>query len=290
MRYQAILKNGAFIIAASLLTLAACKRDRTTPALTNSDDNGGYASDAATLEKTSNDVISITDVSAAGNASTLRTTSICATATRSVSGSDSILTINFGPTDCLCADGKTRKGEIIVSYTGAYKDSGTVRTITYSNYYVNDYHVTGHKAVTNKGTNSSGQVWYDVVLDDSITSPSGDSTISWTAHRTRTWLSGYTTETRTDDSYAIADAVGSPGTVLTRANGHVFTVSINSGSPIVVAYDCDFIESGIVVISSSTFTGGDRTVNYGYSLTTPGSCDDLAQLTIGSHTYVITLR
>jgi len=288
MKYQTILKNGALIVAASLLTLAACKRStNATPALTSSDDNGGYATDAATLENTSNDVISISDVAAAGNGSTLRVTSPCATVTRSVIGTDSMLTINFGAADCLCADGKTRKGEIIVSYTGAYKDSGTVRTITYNNYYVNDNKVTGSKSVTNVGTNSSGEVWYNVVLNDTITLTT-DSVISWTAHRTRTWLTGYTTATRDDDSYSIADATGSAGTVLTRANGHVFTFSITS--PLKIAYDCNYIESGILDISSSTFTGGDRILDYSYSLTSTGSCDDLAKLTIGSHTYIITLR
>jgi len=292
MSYKSLLRNGAFIIAASILTLAACKRSSTdnttaTPALTSADDNGGYASDAAKLETTSNDVISIADVAAAGDGSTLRTTaSSCATVTNDTA--TGLLIINFGTTDCLCVDGKYRKGEIIVHYTGRYKDSGSVHTISYSSYFVNDNQVSGSKTVTNQGMNSSGQVWYTVDVNDSMTLTS-DSVITWTAHRTRTWLTGYTTATRTDDSYSIADQTGD-STVLKRANGHVFNFTITS--PLTIAYGCDFIEAGTLQISSTTFTDGyDRILNYSYGLgSTPGECDDLAQLTIGTHTYVITLH
>jgi len=289
MSYKSILKTGAFIIAASVITLAACKKNdsnNNTPALTNADDNGGYASDAAKLESTSNDVISISDEAASSGAANLRTTSVCATVTNDTAVTPHVLTINFGSTDCLCADGKYRKGEIIVTYTGHYKDSLSTHTISYDGYYVNDNKVSGSKTVTNQGTNTSGQVWYTVAVNDSITLTT-DSVITWTAHRTRTWLDGYSTVLRSDDVYSIADQSGY-STLLTRANGHVFTISITS--PLTVAQDCDFIEAGTLDISSSTFTGGDRILNYSYSLGTAGSCDDLAQLTIGSHTYVVTLH
>jgi hypothetical protein len=283
MKYQTIFKTGALIIAASLFTLAACKRNNnsstttSTSAPSNLDDNGGYASDAAKLETTSNDVISISDVAEAGNGSTLRTTSPCATVTRSVSGTDTVLTINFGTTDCLCTDYKYRRGEIIVTFSGPYKDSGTVRTITYSNYYVHDNQVKGNKTVTNMGNNSSGQDYYNVTVDDTMVIAS-DSIITWVGNRTRTWDSGYTSSTRIDDVYLIGGT-----TTLTRANGHVFVFDITT--PLKVALDCPYIEAGIVSISSTSFTGGARTLNYG-----DGTCDDEAELTIGSVTYYITLH
>ncbi len=293
MQYRSLLKNGTLLVAASLLTLAACRRDKatdttsTTPTLSTADDNGGYASDAAKLENTSNDVISITDVAATTGGSGLRTTSPCATVTNDTISTPHVLTINFGATDCLCADGKYRKGEIIVTYSGRYKDSGSVHTISYDGYYVNDNYVGGSKTVTNEGTNASGQVWYTVVVNDSIILTT-DSVITQTAHRTRTWLTGYSTPTRSDDSYAIADVSGY-STVLRRANGHIFNLSITS--PLTIALSCDYIEAGTLDISSSTFVAGDRILNYSYGLgATTGLCDDLAQLTIGTHTYVITLH
>ncbi|MCW3121743.1 MAG: hypothetical protein JWQ38_1235 [Flavipsychrobacter sp.] len=285
MYYKTILKNGAVIIAASLLTLTACNRKdkssstTTTPALTNTDDNGGYASDAAKLESNNNDVISIVDIAAAGNTSTLRTTSGFPVATNDTTATPHLLTVDFGPSNHLCADGKYRKGKILVSYMGRYKDNGSMHTITYSNYYVNDVQRTGSKTVTNKGANTSGNVWYEVTVNDTlIFAP--DSMISWTGNRTRTWLTGYSTATRSDDSYEIGGT-----TALTRANGHVFTHTITT--PLKVEVSCNYIESGVVTVTGSSLSGGSRTIDYGFGT---GGCDDQAQVTIGTRTYTITLH
>ena len=287
MQYRKLIKTGAIVIAASLITLSACKRDKTdsTPALTNADDNGGYASDAAKLESTNNDVLNMADLAATSGAANLRTTSTCVTVTNDTTSSPHVLTLNFG-TGCTGVDGKLRTGEIIVYYTGRYKDSGSTHTITFNNYTVDGNRVTGSKTVTNEGTNSSGNIWYTVIVNDSI-KLADDSLITQTAHRTRTWLTGYATPARDDDSYSIADVAGYT-TVLRRANGHVFNIAITS--PLTVAVDCANIEAGILDISSTSFTGGDRILDYSYSLGTAGSCDALAQLTIGSHTYVVILR
>ena len=288
MQYTSLLKNGAIIIAASILTFTACKKSTpatttttTTPALTTSDDNGGYASDASKLEQTSNDAMSTADIAVATNASGLRTTTSYPNITRTHSGTDTTVTIDFGPTDHMCLDGRNRKGQLIVTYSGRYKDSASTHTITTSNYFVDDYQVIFHKTVTNMGTNTSGQVWYNVTVNDSIIL-AADSVISWTGSRTRTWFAGYGTTLRSDDVYLIGGT-----TVLTRANGHVFTHTISSTDPLKVALSCKWVEAGTVTISSSTFTGGSRTLDYGYGT---GGCDDKAQLTIGTHTYVIPLH
>jgi hypothetical protein len=285
MKYRTILRTGALIITASVLTLAACKRDNnnnSAPALSSADDNGGYASDATKAEQTSNDVISIADAAAATNSgSNLRTTGTtiggCATVTNDTTVTPHVLTINFGTTDCTCLDYKNRRGEIIVTYSGHYKDSGSTHKITYSNYFVNDNQLTGSKTVTNMGTNGSGQVYYSVTVNDSL-NIGGDSVITWVGNRTRTWLAGYSTPERSDDEYLITGT-----TNLTRANGHVFTFDITTR--LQVANACPFIEAGVVDISSTTFATSPHILDYG-----TGNCDNEAQLTIGAHTYNITLH
>jgi hypothetical protein len=288
MSYKSLLRNGAILIAASIITLTACKRKDTTTANnlpSSADDNGGYASDAAKLDQSSNDVISISDAAGITGGTNLRTTATtigaCATVTNDTTVTPHKLTIDFGPTDCTCLDLKRRRGKIIVTYAGHYKDSGSKHTITLSNYFVNDIQITGSKTVTNMGANGLGQVWYNVTVSDSIILGT-DSIISWTGNRTRTWLAGYSTADRSDDVYAIGGT-----TVLTRANGHVFTHAISSTDPLKIALACSWIESGTVTISSTSFVGGDRVLNYGYG---GGGCDDLAELTIAGHTYHITLH
>ena len=288
MNYKTLLKRGIMVLIAGMVTLAACKRsDNGTPLLTSSDDNGGYASDAARLEQNGNDAITTADMAVTTNTSGLRTTTVYPTITRTYSGADTVVTIDFGPTDHLCTDLKYRKGQLIVSYSGLYKDSLSTHTITTNNYFVNDNQVILHKTVTNMGTNSSAQVWYTVTVNDSIILANGsvlsDSVISWTGNRTRTWLAGYGSSTRSDDVYAIGG-----NTTLTRANGHVFSFDISTTSPLKIALNCPWIESGIVTVSSTSFTGGARTLDFSYG-STGGGCDAQALLTIGSHTYVITM-
>jgi hypothetical protein len=282
MYIKSILKTGALTVATFALVLVACNKKSSTTTTTNttttltSDDNGGYASDAAKLESASNDVVSIADAAATGGNSNLRETSTCATVSFDTltSGAHSI-TIDFG-TGCTGLDGKTRKGKIIVTFNGRYKDSASSHTITYNNYYVNSVQLTGSKTVTNQGRNSSGQYWYTVTVNDSLIFAS-DSIASWTGSRTRTWLAGYSTPSRLDDEYTIGGT-----TTVRRANGHTFTFTITT--PLQVALSCPYIEAGVVNITSSTFTG-TRTLDYG-----SGACDNNATLTIGSRSYPITLR
>jgi hypothetical protein len=287
MHFTSLVRNAAVIIGISIFSLTACKKKdtttttTTTPALTSADDNGGYASDAAKLESGSNDAISIADNAANYGSANLRITSGYPVVTNDTAVTPHVLTIDFGPTNHVCIDGKNRKGKIIVTYTGHYKDSASSHTITYSGYYVNDLQHTGSKTVTNMGRNLAGNVWYNVTVNDSIILAS-DSVISWSGSRTRTWLTGYGTSTRSDDAYTIGGT-----TTLKRANGRSFTFTISSTSPLKVEVGCPYIESGIVTVSSTSFTGGDRTLDYGYGT---GGCDDKAQLTVGAHTYVITLH
>lgn len=272
---------------ASVLTLTACRRnkDTTTPALTNADDNGGYASDAARLDQNSNDIISIADAAAATGGSNLRVTATtlggCATVTHDTTSATRVITVDFGSGTCTSLDGKVRSGKIIITYTGRYKDSGSVHIITTNNYFVNGRKVIVHKTVTNEGTNSSGQVWYSVTVNDSIVLRT-DSIISWTGTRTRTWLAGYSTPDRSDDVYAIGGV-----TTVKRANGNVFVHTISATDPLKVALACSWIEDGTVTITSShTAYTTARILDYGYG---GGGCDNQAQLTIGSRTYVITM-
>ena len=109
-----------------------------------------------------------------------------------------------------------------------------------------------------------------------------DSVITWVGSRTRTWLDGYSTATRTDDVYLISNgSAGTGTTTLKRANGHTFTFNITT--PLQVAIGCPYIEAGVITITGSTIANA-RTLDYG-----TGACDAEAQLTIGSVTYNITL-
>ncbi len=272
--------NTALLTVAIFIFMASCHR-KAKDTLTNTDDNGGYASDNVKMEQNSSDVVSMADIAAATNSgSGLRTSGTtiggCATVTNDSVGAIHTLTIDFGTSNCTCLDGKNRRGKIIVTYTGRYKDAGSTHTITYNNYFVNDNQLSGLKTVTNMGTNTSGQVYYTVTVNDTLNLGAGNGQIVWAGSRTRTWLSGYDTHVWSDDSYEISGT-----TTLTRANGNMFTMNIIT--PLKVAYGCAWIKSGKATVTRPS--GVTATLDYG-----DGNCDNEAQLTIGTHTYNITLK
>ncbi|MBA3828546.1 MAG: hypothetical protein H0X33_06380 [Taibaiella sp.] len=277
MKAYSFLKTGTFLIAISMLSLTACKRNTDAPV--NADDVTS-ASDHSQLERENNDAENVGDVAYTSGGANLRTTpgdlGSCVTVTNNTAVTPHVLTIDFGTTNCTGADGRNRRGKIIISYTGGYKDSGSTHTITFDNYFIDDNQLSGSKTVTNMGRNASGQYYYNISVNDSLNLGTGNGIISWTATRTRTWIAGYSTDTRTDDVYDISGT-----STVTRSNGKVFTVTITT--PLQVAIGCRWVESGVVSISRST--GGTMTLDYG-----SGNCDAEAQLTVGSHTYNITLR
>src|SRR5436190_6385054 len=127
------LLSAALIAACMILVVASCHKKDTT-------EDTGFAADHAVSEQTFNDVQSVSDQAAAvtGSSLSFRTagTTIggCATVTRT----PGVITIDFGATDCLCRAGRTRRGKIIITYSGTYTDIGYTHTITFDNFYQND--------------------------------------------------------------------------------------------------------------------------------------------------------
>jgi len=266
----------AALAVGSMVFMAACHKKDTNTAT----EDTGYASDHMLAEKSYSDVQSITDQAAnTASGSTLSyrlTSSACATVTHT---GDSII-VDFSSTDCLCNDGRTRRGKIICVYTGgAYADSGSVHYITFDNYYQDDNNIAGTKTVTNLGHNSAGQPIFNVVIAGTITKASGGViTANWT--RLRTWTAGYLTPTdHTDDAYSISGT----GTIV-RATGATVAVSIPTTAPLQVAYGCRWIEAG--TINYTLPSGLTRSINFG---NTP-VCNNTATITLPSGaTYNITM-
>ncbi|PZF72361.1 hypothetical protein [Taibaiella soli] len=282
MRSSRFLFLSTVLITAGLFTFTACHKTSSDDDVKQIDQEAGVASDQSTLEKNFSDVQSIADEAGTTGSADLRVLgggSVlggCATVTRDTVSVPHTITVNFGTAPCLCQDGRYRSGEILVSYTGHYKDSGSVHSITFSNYFVDSNQVIGTKTVTNMGKNSSGQPYYDIQINGGVVLANNNGTISWTTTRTRTWVAGYNTPAWNDDVYNVTGS-GS----ITRANGNVVTVDITS--PLVVALACRWIEQGTVQVTLAN--GNTRVLDYGN-----GTCDALATYTVNGHTYNISLH
>ena len=191
---------------------------------------------------------------------------------------DNTLTIYFGSTNCL-HNGKLRRGEINVTFTGNYRDSLAVITTTLANYHVNNKLIQGERVVTNQGRNNSGNMWFTIEVNNaSITTDNG--TINWQSNSIREWVNGQNTYNIDDDRYQITGSASGNG-----VNGNPFTMTILD--PLNVDLGClssssCIIKSGTAKISPSGYA--DRIINYGDSL-----CDCNVDVIINGTTYPLVI-
>ncbi len=182
------------------------------------------------------------------------------------------ITIDFGTDDCVGEDGRIRNGIIFVTYTGRYRDEGTVITVTPQNYTVNSYAVNGTKVITNMGMNDIEQPYFSIEVDGSITAPGNAWTTTWNSSRTRTWVEGYDENSNTiwDDVYEITG--GAEGV---NRFGNPYSIGITNALRVEIG--CPWIVSGVLTITPQE--ADTRTVNFG-----SGDCNNGFTVTVNGET------
>lgn len=202
----------------------------------------------------------------------------CATIT--VSPNDSTypktITIDFG-SGCICADGKFRKGAIVLHLTAPLRRSGSVLTITFSDYYLNRAHIEGTKIISNLSEN--GNIKFTVqVVGGAVTFPSGRG---WTYQGLKyvAQVEGGSTPVVRDDVYKIE------GRSETNFN-YGPTVVLNTETPLIKKVACPWINNGTLKIRIN-----DRVLFLDYGAPNNGDCDNKALLTWnnGNNQRLITL-
>lgn len=268
------------VVAAIGMIFTSCRKNKDD----EKDTDTSTASDNALVEGTYNDVNNIADEASTGtlssyfiaNTSDSRSIlSTCAVITNDTTVSPRLLTIDFGVSNCMCGDGRNRRGKINVSYSGQYRDSLSTHTISFTNYYVNDNQILGTKTVTNNGHNAAGNLSYSVSVNGQIIKAGGGGTITWTSTRTREWIVGELTPAWNDDVYLITGSANG-----TNASGVSFTMVITSALRREIG--CRHFVSGSLTLTPSGKP--TRYVDFG-----TGACDNQATVTINGNVYNITL-
>ncbi|MEZ4936749.1 MAG: hypothetical protein R2799_04065 [Crocinitomicaceae bacterium] len=236
----------------------------------NQDDlRNNYVGESAFTEMTN-----MTDQAIDGNLVYYKGKQNCATITIDTSSNPKVIVIDFGTTNCLCDDGKNRRGAIVTTFTGPYGQTGTVITHTPQDYYVNDYKVEGTKVVTNNGNDGNGNPYFTVDIDGTITKPTGE-VFTYMSDRVRTWVQGHDTPLNIfDDEYTITGTAS--GT-----NDQGGSYSINTVSPVYYIVGCKYPVSGQLNIDLSSLNH-DIGVDYGN-----GNCDWSFVATYRGRTYTI---
>lgn len=186
------------------------------------------------------------------------------------------MTVYYGDVNYLCKDGNYRRGTIMVSWTGKYRNSGTIINISFDKFYQNDYHVEGTKSITNGGRNASGNLFFTIVVDGKVTGPDGLAH-TWKSNRTRTWIAGELTQNPLDDVYEIS---GNTSGVNRKGVGYNANITKN----LRVELGCEWrITSGVIEITPEG--KAVRTVDFGN-----GACDRLVTVTINGKSRTFERR
>jgi hypothetical protein len=267
--------------AAALCTLAllftiACKKDQTILSSDIPADNAVVTSESSQVDAMSYPV--------AGPAlhipgfSSFHPSDLgpCAVITFDTASNARTITIDYG-SGCTCWDGRTRSGQIVISWTGPYVQTGSSFGINSINYFVNNNKFAIHKTVVNSGDNAQSQPYFNVAESDTVTLDSTNQTITWTSNRVRTWTDGYSTPyVLADDVYSITGSGNG-----TDRDGDAYTCTITN--PLMVKFGCPWIEAGTFQFNSAKFS--QLTIDFG-----TGTCDNEATVTLNGNTYNIHMR
>ena len=279
MKTKEIIFKSLFAMAITGLLLGGCRKKE------EADEDSQAGSDQSQAEAYSNDAANIADAAAKGTVDyklapgydDLNPLGTCATVSKDSSQKPTYkITVSFGATNCLCKDGRYRRGDIIITHTGNYFASGAKKTVTFNNYYVNDNHVEGTKTITNNGKNSAGHFSWSVDVQNMKITRTDGKFHTWNSQRTREMIAGDSTLTWNDDVYLITGSANG-----TNING--VTYSANITVALKRALSCKWFLSGTVEITPGS--KATRSLDFGN-----GNCDDDATVTIKGKSFPIKLH
>lgn len=187
------------------------------------------------------------------------------------------ITVDYGTTNYVCQDGRTRRGIIHIETTGFYRDQGTVITLTFENYYQNDYKVEGTQIVTNQGRNEDQHLVYTVEINNGKVTTPLSKVINYEENTSREWVAGEETILDfCDDNYFITGTQNGMS-----SDSITYTLTVQNRLDVLVC--CRYIRGGILDVDMEGLA--TITVNYG-----DGTCDENATVSINNTEYPIVMQ
>ncbi len=295
MKTRTFIFKSLLILTAAAIAFTGCRKKE------EEDNDTSAASDNSTAESSFNDLATIAEQGSTGSVTSFRNASDegsllsnCATVTinNAVSTNNDTVTVDFGTVNCMCNDGRNRRGKVIAIYTGGanYRDSLLLITITTSNYFVNDNQVLGTKTITNRGHINNNRLQWDITVNGQVILANSEGTVTWTSNRTKVLLAGETTYGG-PINWAIAKWEITGNISGTNRHGENFSGLITT--PLVRDMTCIYRRH--FQFGKFEFTPGSRPTRYvnfdidendvnGYD------CDALALVTINGNTYQVVLH
>jgi hypothetical protein len=285
MRFTTSLRAVAGVaLAGGLLLTASCKK---STEVTSTDDVIS-AQDAGLGDEESAATADLVEAAAPQDATTSASATVVDTpelarllppcATRTYDAATRTLTLNFGTTNCLCPDGRYRRGVITAVFSGPYRRAGAVVTVNRTSYFVNDNQHLGTRIITNLGSGS-----FDLVVQNaSIIFATGGGTTSWSSQRRYTRTAGFGTPSILDYIYSVTGSLTG-----TNRRGITYTAAIQQPLVKKFAVGCarHFVAGTIQLTNTNA-----KAMLLNYDPTGTQACDNVASVTLNGRTYTIHLR
>ena len=187
------------------------------------------------------------------------------------------LVLDYGSTNCTGTDLRQRRGKVNIVATERWREAGSITTITFDNYFIDNHKVEGTKIITNLGRNQNNNLVYDVKVQNAVVTKPDNTTIQWGSVRSHEWIEGESTILNPfDDVYLISGNVTG-----TSAAGVNYT--IDTQQPLNVKFGCRWVREGVIEINIQNLQ--TITLDYG-----DGTCNPNATATYLGVSYPILLQ
>jgi hypothetical protein len=188
------------------------------------------------------------------------------------------IVIDFGTAGCIGRDGRTRKGKIIIVYTGRLVVPGNSATTTFDGYYINDVKVEGIHTVTNTSTQDKRS--FTIQVKGAKLNKSNGNYTEWNSEKTIAQTEGLGTPfLALDDVFKLSGQAS--GTV--KKGDRLYQWSTVITEPLTKKFTCRWIVKGSITLKKDNSL--ISVLDYG-----TGDCDNKASFTVNGVVHEITLH
>ncbi len=200
------------------------------------------------------------------------------------------ITVDYGPDNIRGVDGRYRRGILNITANNFSNIENAEWSITFTDYYQNDYKVEGVQTVKYTGLNNSENPEYECIITEGIvTSPAG-KVFKFEQQITREWITGYDTHYASqgniddlcDDEYLISGTHSG-----TSSDGYSYTMSTKE--PILLNICCKWIMDGILSVNLPDYDLGCE-IDYRHDEETGEMCNNQAMFTFLGMSYQVALN
>lgn len=184
-------------------------------------------------------------------------------------------TLDYGTENCESFLGNKKRGMIHVSLSDWWKNEGSLKEITFEDFYLNDNKMEGVKTNLNTGVNENGNLTFTKTVSNAKLTYPDESAMTWSCEKFSEQIEGGETLLFADDVWSVTG--GGSGVNL---DNKAYTMKITSA--LIYNNGCFYPVSGVVEIT----TEGEELeiIDYG-----TGECDNKATVTVGDVSEVIEL-